>query len=161
MPTRDRDERVTLGAVLQHLYADVAKAGAGDRGERVRYDRAAVEQPLDRHRLRREAAIGEAHDEGRVRPQNPKDFSEHLAGTLQILDGDTAEGSIATSGFQRQSGVRFRSCTKLRLSRGLALSSSAFMPWPITSEKVTSDGRWLTQLDMRSSSTPPAGSVAW
>ena len=73
---------------------------------------------------------------------------------------DTQTVAASTLASARGSFVsRLRFCTNQRVSRGLAASSVAFMPWPITSAYSISGGKWLTQLLIRSSKTPPAGKI--
>ena len=64
-----------------------------------------VERVPDCHCFGRKAAVGEADDERRVRPQDPQNLGEDLQGTLQVLDADTAQGGIAAIGLKRQDGV--------------------------------------------------------
>jgi hypothetical protein len=58
-------------------------------------------------------------------------------------------------------GSALRSCTQRSSRRALAASSSSFMPWPATWLSRSSGGRWLSQLEQRSSRRRPGRSCCW
>jgi hypothetical protein len=53
-----------------------------------------VSSAPDRHRLGREAAVGEAGDEGGVWTERAADLREDLDRALQVLDANAAERSV-------------------------------------------------------------------
>ena len=81
-PAHDRDQRIALGTVFQHVYTDVAEASSFKIEAYECGMPAGVARPPDRYCLGWKAPIGEADDEDCTRPQDPKDLSEDLQGTL-------------------------------------------------------------------------------
>ena len=70
---------------------------------------------------------------GRARPQHPGDLAQDGDGILQVLHADADQDGVDARGRRSAAtGRALRSWTNQRVSRGLAASSAAFMPWPIT-----------------------------
>ena len=80
-----------------------------------------VERLPDRDGLGGKAAVGEADDEGRTRPQDAQDAGKDLHGALQILDANTAQGGIAAGGLQGKDGVAVQVLHKAATEPGVGL----------------------------------------
>ena len=97
-PSSNCDQRITLGTVPKDLDTEVPKTGTLKIEVHQGGVSTGIERSPDRHRLGRKAAIGEADDQGRTRPQDPQNFCQDLDGMLQVLNADTAQGRIAAVG---------------------------------------------------------------
>ena len=116
-----------------------------------------VEAVPDLDCLRRKAAIGEGDHYLRSCLKHPTCLAQHLYRPGQIIhrDADSRPSNLPLPNGRR--GFVFRFWTAYESSLSLRRSSTSFMPSPMTRRYSTSGGRWLTQLLMRSRSSPPAG----
>src|SRR5271166_1215779 len=113
---------------LDALEASVAQKELDKTGVTV-----VIERPPDRYCFRPETPIRKADDQG-APGRNTRATSRTTATGCCRYCTDTQ--TIAASMLASASGslvTRLRFWTNQRLSRGLAASSAAFMPWPITS----------------------------